>query len=179
MIFNGRYLKEARKAAKLTQEQLAELVGVTGVTIMRYENNLRKPNQEMFDRLVAALNVPHCMLAIGVSQEEWDTIPAGLQEALENASHTLQIAAREKGLNTSLDDVEAKEEHAMKHQLAAAFSRLNYQGQKEAVRSVEIIAGNPIYQRTPPAEAAEMPSGTFAECKQGNSSTTQEKPSEG
>lgn len=168
MIFNGRYLKAARKNAKLTQEQLAEMIGVTGVTIMRYENNLRKPNQETFDKLAAALNVPHCMLAIGVSQKEWETIPTGLQEALENASHTLQMAARDKGIDTSLDDVEAKEEHEMKRKLASAFRKLNLQGQKEAVRSVEIISGNPIYQRTPSTDSTETPLQSSADDGQGN-----------
>ena len=178
MIFNGRYLKAARKNAKLTQEQLAEMIGVTGVTIMRYENNLRKPSQEIFDKLVAALNVPHCMLAIGVSQKEWETMPIGLQEALESASHTLQIAARDRGIDTSLVDAEAKEEHEMKQKLASAFRKLNLQGQKEAVRSVEIIAGNPIYQRTPSIESAETPMQSFADDGQ-DSSIKQEKPPEG
>ena len=42
---DGERLKAAREAAGLTQEELGQRVGVTGVTIMRYEKNQRQPRQ--------------------------------------------------------------------------------------------------------------------------------------
>ena len=45
-----------RKKAWLTQEELAEKVGVKRLTIWAYESGRRKPNQEMFERLAVALN---------------------------------------------------------------------------------------------------------------------------
>ena len=52
------------------------------------------------------------------------------------------------------------------------WEKLNRKGQQEAVRHVEIIAGNPIFQRTAPTKS-------LPEDEQGESSTTQEKPPEG
>ena len=53
----GSRIKAARESANLTQEGLGQKLGVTGVTIMRYEKNQREPRQDQFKRLAAALNV--------------------------------------------------------------------------------------------------------------------------
>ena len=57
MSLFGERLKEARKAAGLTQEQLGEKIGVTGVTIMRYEKGERRPSYEQVKKMGEALGV--------------------------------------------------------------------------------------------------------------------------
>lgn len=51
----GKRIKDARLAAKLTQEQLGEMIGVTGVTIMRYETGQRKPGWVQIGKIADAL----------------------------------------------------------------------------------------------------------------------------
>ena len=53
----GTRIKAAREAAQLTQEQLGEKVGVTGVTIMRYEKNQREPRLKKLFEIAAATEV--------------------------------------------------------------------------------------------------------------------------
>ena len=53
----GEKIVEARKANNLTQEQLAELMGVTRQSISRWEQNLAYPEVEKILRLSDILNV--------------------------------------------------------------------------------------------------------------------------
>jgi Zn-dependent peptidase ImmA (M78 family) len=51
-----------RRAADVTQEELAERLGITQVALSRYENNLRTPDEEMLDKLAAELEVTSAFL---------------------------------------------------------------------------------------------------------------------
>ena len=53
----GERIKQARKNAKLTQEELGRLVDVTGVSIMRYEKGERSPDYMTTCRLASALKL--------------------------------------------------------------------------------------------------------------------------
>ncbi len=53
----GDHIRNARKQAGLTQEELGKSVGVSGVAIMRYEKNQREPGKEMLEKIAQALNV--------------------------------------------------------------------------------------------------------------------------
>ncbi|WP_300591227.1 XRE family transcriptional regulator [Microbacterium sp.] len=46
-----------RRAAEITQEELAEKLGITQAALSRYENDLREPDDEMVGRLADALGV--------------------------------------------------------------------------------------------------------------------------
>lgn len=52
----GVRLKEARKAAGLTQVQLAEALGVKQIEISRWENNGRIPSTLTFRRMCEIMN---------------------------------------------------------------------------------------------------------------------------
>lgn len=56
MAFKDR-IKEARLSNKLTQEQLAEKIGVAKSTLAGYESGNREPNLETTIKLMSALNV--------------------------------------------------------------------------------------------------------------------------
>lgn len=49
-------LKKQRKKLKLTQEELAEKIGVTQKDISRWENYMHKPSQENLQKLAEALD---------------------------------------------------------------------------------------------------------------------------
>ncbi|BAH06767.1 helix-turn-helix domain-containing protein [Clostridium kluyveri] len=53
----GAKIKEIRESKNLTQKQLAEKIGVTPVTITRYENNKREPSIETLNKIAKALDV--------------------------------------------------------------------------------------------------------------------------
>lgn len=147
LIFNGQHLKNARKAANLTQNQLGELVGITGVAIMRYENNQRRPSNEIFEKLANALNVPPVTLAIGMTQEEWDALDPRIGEALEASTQTFDSFERGELVETPIEVVLDTEDRERKKHLDDAYSKLNDEGQLEAVRRLEEMTEVPKYQR--------------------------------
>lgn len=51
-------LKEVRKRNLLTQQELADKLGVSLVTVSRWENGERTPNITIMDKLSKMLNVP-------------------------------------------------------------------------------------------------------------------------
>ncbi|MFT4294380.1 MAG: XRE family transcriptional regulator [Micropruina sp.] len=53
----GDVLLVLRRAADITQEELADDLGITQAALSRYENNLREPDDEMVERLGEALGV--------------------------------------------------------------------------------------------------------------------------
>ena len=56
--FRGERLKEARLARGLFKKSLADMVGVTGMAIGRYEDGHDKPQKEKLDSLAAQLKFP-------------------------------------------------------------------------------------------------------------------------
>ncbi len=50
-------LRQARKAAKLTQSELAEAAGVTQRSLTNYERGIALPRQKVIRKLATALNV--------------------------------------------------------------------------------------------------------------------------
>lgn len=53
----GQRLREARKKANLTQEQLAKIIGVKAAEISQYESNKRTPRWITFNKLLDALHM--------------------------------------------------------------------------------------------------------------------------
>lgn len=93
----GENIKAAREAKGLTQEELGKRIGVTGVTIMRYEKSQRKPNLDVLFQLSDALGVSVTSLA-GVEE-----IPSVSVEDLEHQYSSLdpiiKISSMFPGMN--------------------------------------------------------------------------------
>lgn len=53
----GEKLKDIRLEKKLTQSELANMVGCSAIAISRYENDKREPSMEILKKLADALNV--------------------------------------------------------------------------------------------------------------------------
>ncbi len=53
----GQRLKEARKKANLTQEQLANMLGIKAAEISQYESNKRTPRWPVFRKILDILNI--------------------------------------------------------------------------------------------------------------------------
>ncbi|MCL4491763.1 MAG: helix-turn-helix domain-containing protein [Nitrospirae bacterium] len=54
----GERIKERRKELKISQEELAEILGVTYQQVQRYENGTNKLNVENIQRIANALSAP-------------------------------------------------------------------------------------------------------------------------
>ena len=53
----GQRLREARKKVNLTQEELANIIGVKAAEVSQYESNKRTPRWPTFNKLLDALNI--------------------------------------------------------------------------------------------------------------------------
>ena len=56
-VFFGDRIRDARKAAQLTQCQLAERLGVSNTSISNWEKGLSRPNADMIQKLCAYLSL--------------------------------------------------------------------------------------------------------------------------
>lgn len=67
----GERIKAAREQAGVTQVELGEKIGVSGVAIMRYEKNARQPRLEQLQRIALALGTTVSEL---VEPGYWSTV---------------------------------------------------------------------------------------------------------
>lgn len=56
-FYTGQIIEDARKKAKMTQAELAELVGTNKSYISRVENGVTEPKVSTFFRIIAALGL--------------------------------------------------------------------------------------------------------------------------
>lgn len=54
----GSTIKQARLSANLTQDELAEQIGITGRYIMALENEHKHPSFEVLCKIILTLNIP-------------------------------------------------------------------------------------------------------------------------
>lgn len=125
----GKRIKTARRAARLTQAQLALKTGAATGTIQQYELSKRQPRLEQLQAIADALGVDINWLVNGQTLEQRD------QAIKDHISRRFTEAELDKRLKGSYDT-------------------LTLEGKEKAVDSVEIIAGNPAYQKpkNPPEE---------------------------
>lgn len=167
----GERIKQARKNAKLTQEEVGRLVDVTGVSIMRYEKGERVPDYTTTCRLASALKLKIEDLMSETAKEWYDVgyetgYEFGYEEALVNDEQNyFMIDKRCKQKEIPRSDAEIL--------LINFLSRLNSDGQREAVKRVEELTEIQRYRTsdapkstpaptagkdvTPPSDAPETP----------------------
>ena len=56
-MVSGQRLREARKRANLTQQELASIIGVKAAEISQYESNKRTPRWPVFNKLLDTLKI--------------------------------------------------------------------------------------------------------------------------
>ena len=98
----GERIKEARKAKHMTQEELGELVGVTGVTIMRYEKGQREPRMDQLQKIGDVLGINWTYL-VGC-----DIGGNTLEEAAAVYDDAQRSGILEKGLDLILESIYGK-----------------------------------------------------------------------
>ena len=80
----GQRIKEARMDKKLSQAELAKLIGVSKVTISWYESNSRTPSLENFEKLIDVL---------GISADY--TLGREVSVVSENSTYTARVSKKD------------------------------------------------------------------------------------
>lgn len=203
----GQRIKEARENLALTQEELGQKIGVTGVTVMRYEKGQREPRFEQLQRIASALGVTVAYLQ-GYETKDASLVVAALKNKdyreLERLmgfpSDSIQPLDpdEEKKLRSQVDEEkrrteinlnklhfsmkilhpEFSEDDFLLHQaLLKQFAGLNTDGQQKAVERVEELTEIPKYQREKPQDMPTTPTDGSKDAPQSESPT--EEPQEG
>ena len=157
----GQRIREARKQAGMTQEDLAEKLGISFVGVSRWENGSRNPKFETLKKIASALSVSVFDL---MDKDEKDLYNAGFNYGSfieEQSNYAIDQLLKEAGYTYSDEEMD----------LIKFFSTLNPSGQQKAVERVEELTEIPKYQRTA-STAASQPSGG------GNYTPAPETPSE-
>lgn len=118
-------LRQARKAAGLTQADLAERVGLNRATISKYESGDIDLSIKTICDLAAALGVHPLYLLDGVD---------------ENGDDAVQRAVK-RFLDEQIED--SKKSYL--NMISALFDRLNDQGREKVVSYAEGLLDNPKY----------------------------------
>lgn len=115
----GNRIKYYRKLQGCTQQQLADEIQLSVMSIRRYESSQRIPSLEQLRKIALALGVTVSDL---VDPEYWSTLPAD-QAATAFGNQPLTA----------------------KNALDAAFDQLNDEGQRKAIERVEELTEIPRY----------------------------------
>lgn len=142
-------ISKARKRSGMTQEDLAQRIGVNRATLSKYETGQIEPSISMLRKIC---NVLECSLQEIMSNEEMEF---RLMHMISNANR----------------DIDWEMEYKIQV-MSTYFRMLNTKGQIIAVERVKELTKIPEYQRTDSAGLPETPT-------EGNTPTTQEKPPEG
>ena len=161
----GKVIKKAREAANMTQEQLGAKIGVTGVSIMRYEKNQRQPRFEQLPGLADALNIDLAHLFISAVTSTVDSDGALFLDEAIREKYNIKGEYR-------IVDIESVGGDDNINRIFSAIFELNADGFQKASEYIEDLAGNPKYRRTEPPTSEET-SDTDTDI------TAKEKPPEG
>ena len=87
----GLRIRELRKARKITQEQLAEMLGIGPANISYIENGKFAPSMENFEKLTTIFDVEPYELYKFHSKESKEEIKAKLFKALDSDENLLKL----------------------------------------------------------------------------------------
>lgn len=148
---NPQNLQKARKKAKLTQADLAKILGVKQATISKYESGEIVPSVEQLERMADAFGISFAALV----SNETIIIPGRLKviEVDDPESNSVAFrleAADEEAFNYGLKILENNgfgPEYLAQQRLINAFGKLNTAGQSIAVDRLEELCEIPKYRK--------------------------------
>lgn len=176
-------IREVRKAAKITQAELAKVIGITHATLSRYESGAIDPPTSQLQAIAAALGVSVGRL-LG-QESERVIIPGRLKfvEVNDPESGLMRYdieATDQEAFDYGLQILEnagvSVQAHTPQALVLAAMDKLNHAGQQKAVERVEELTEIPRYK----AGEAPLEAGRDTpEPPEGRDTTPAEKPTEG
>ena len=157
---DGLKIREARKSVKMTQEQLAQVLGINRATLSKYESGIIDPPSSQLQAIATALGVSLLDLC---GDHERELYKAGFDLGVYGTDHDIYGNLMMKGYTFSTQE----------EKVIIALSQLNDEGQQKAVERVEELTEIPRYRAetapqsppapqegtdtTPPPEGAEGP----------------------
>lgn len=127
---NYQELRRARKAARITQDELAASLGINRATVSKYETGIIEPPLSQLEKIADLLNVD---IGIFLSDTSKETYFAGYNHFL----HT-------KRYENAQTDEEAESAENDAQMLNNYFNELDEFGQKRAVACVRALAGHDL-----------------------------------
>lgn len=159
----GQRIKAAREQAGLTQVELGDKIGVSGVAVMRYEKDTRQPRYDLLQRIATALNVSVGYLLGSVTERV--IIPGRLKivevDDPESGFFRYDIeAADDEALNYGYQILgragASVQTYSPQALVLTAMEKLNNDGQQKAVERVEELTEIPRYTaKEPPPKGQE------------------------
>lgn len=138
MTTMGERIKKYRKEKKYTQQQLADLLQVSVMTVRRFEANEREPKMEMVENLASVLGVSEIALMFGSPSEAGRAVLNGFSENLSNNLHDLA----EHGLEIIQEQYANTPEFIVQY-----WERLNTVGRIEATKRTKQMYDSPEYKK--------------------------------
>ncbi len=125
----GENIKRERKQKGLTQEELAKKLGVSVMTVRRFETDAREPKMNMIKKIAAVLNIDYIFL-----------IRTSLNpQIITETSEGIEIKEMSK------KEAEQLLEQLPQNQLLEAFQNLNEDGQNKVIEYANDIT--PKYKK--------------------------------
>ena len=129
-------IRRARLRKGITQNQIAEKIGISQPTYAQWENGKRKPKLETLKKIADALEVP-----VSTLYDDYEFVDPG--EGLTEAQKAKQKAHDQEHLKVIKKTYGAKNEDKLLHN----FNAVNEEGQQKIVEYSNDIAENPKYKK--------------------------------
>ena len=135
----GKHLKAARKSKKITQKQLAQMIGKTASSIQKYESGEQYPPIDVIEAIAHALKMDIRDMIFAA----WD-VPAGTKIAADFGDGEEIFTVDENGIAAKWEPSSPNDKHAA---LLHAFNLLNESGQDKAVAYTEDLTRIDDYRK--------------------------------
>lgn len=129
-------IRRARLRKGITQNQIAEKIGISQPTYAQWENGKRKPKLETLKKIADALEVP-----VSTLYDDYEFVDPG--EGLTEDQKAKQKAHDQEHLKVIKKTYGAKNEDKLLHN----FNAVNEEGQQKIVEYSNDIAENPKYKK--------------------------------
>ena len=143
MIDFGENIRKQRLKKGMTQSTLAAFLGVSDITVSRYETGQRKPDTETLFKIAEILNIPWSYLIFGEPTNDEITHTNDSNEDYKKISLTL--------FGDSPDDEhdsnKAQYDDADRETLNRNYDKVNTDGKKKILSYSDDIASNPKYTK--------------------------------
>lgn len=149
----GQRIRQARKANKLSQKELADKLGVSASMVGQYENDLRNPKFETLKKIAGALNMSPIELLdertssfVEYGRDLFVQALRKSEDAIKNGDHEFELEGYKVDIQYDSESTNRRKE------LLEAFSQLNEEGQCKAVERVSELSEIPKYQKDKPPQ---------------------------
>lgn len=140
-------IKEIRKKRGMTQEQLAEKLGVKRSVVSKYESGSISPTTKMLENIAKALDVSTFELEDNLMAKVNNYLIENYSSVKGKISPIYMIDLMNKLSQPTQEHSETPLNKTDRNRMLSAFDIMNEDGQKKAADNVEDLAEVPKYQK--------------------------------